>query len=187
MCQQASLVRKRKGLERTVDRLQQSTTTLLNNLQIPLESESVQSLIGEFEAAKLIFNDVDTPYKIKCTVMTQCMATSTTARVGRGVICPCTKPEVYKTDDGKIIVEDELLNFIAVKMRTLSHDEIVLLASNNFSSEWIEESKRVLFEICPTTQRCISHKGPQKDANNIKACLKVLNECGENIPRFVSH
>ncbi|XP_014829413.1 PREDICTED: uncharacterized protein LOC106908000 [Poecilia mexicana] len=72
-------------------------------------------------------------------------------------------------------------------MRTLSQDEIVLLVSSNFSSEWIEESKRLLFEFCTTTVRCIRHKGPQKDTNNIKDCLKVLNECGENIPRFVSH
>ncbi|KAL7373446.1 hypothetical protein ABVT39_006953 [Epinephelus coioides] len=44
-----------------------------------------------------------------------------------------------------------------------------------------------LFELCPTTQRNISHKGAQKDVNNIKSCLKVLNECGDNVPRFVSH
>ncbi|XP_065136242.1 uncharacterized protein [Paramisgurnus dabryanus] len=63
-----------------------------------------------------------------------------------------------------------------------------MLALNNFSSERIEESKRIIFEVCPkTTQRNITHKGPQKDANNIKACLKVINECGDNIPRFVSY
>lgn len=108
--------------------------------------------------------------------------------VGGGTACPRTKPAIYKTDNGKVIVEDELLNFIVVKMKTLSHDEIILLTTNNFSSEWIEESKRLLFEVCPnTTLRCVAHKGPQKDINNIKACLKVLNECGENIPRFVSH
>ena len=39
------------------------------------------------------------------------------------------KPEVYRTTDNKVIVEDELLNFLVIKMRTLSHDEIVLLAS----------------------------------------------------------
>lgn len=65
-------------------------------------------------------------------------------------------------------MEDVFLSFIATKMRTLSQDEIVLLASNNFSSEWIEESKRQLFELCVTSIRCIKHKGPQKDANNIK-------------------
>lgn len=89
--------------------------------------------------------------------------------------------------DGKIIVEDELLNFLAVKVRTLSQDEIVLLAANTFDSECIEASKKILFEFCPTTQRNIAHKGAQKDINNIKSCLKVLNECGENVPRFVSH
>lgn len=52
-----------------------------------------------------------------------------------------TKPTVYETTGGKVIVEDDLLNFISVKMRTLSQDEIVLLAANNFPSEWIEESK----------------------------------------------
>ena len=84
-------------------------------------------------------------------------------------------------------VEDELLHFLAIKIRALSQDEIVLLAASNFDSDWIEASKKMLFELCPTTQRNISHKGAQKDVNNIKSCLKVLNECGDNIPRFVSH
>ena len=98
------------------------------------------------------------------------------------------KPEIFKTDDGKVIVEDELLNFLAVKIKTLSQEEIVLLATNTFESEAIEASKKVLFEVCPgTSQRCVAHKGQNRDANNIKLCLKVLNECGENIPRFVSH
>lgn len=73
-------------------------------------------------------------------------------------------------------------------MRTLSHDEIIHLVSINFSPKWIEESMRLLFEVCPkTSQRCVIHKGAHKDANNIKACLKLLNEVGENTPRFVSH
>lgn len=113
---------------------------------------------------------------------------ATAGATGRGSACPRDKPAIYKADNGKVIIEDELFNFIVVKMKTLSHDEIILLATNNFSSEWIEESKRVLFEVCPTTTlRCIAHKGLQKDTNNIKACLRLLNECGENIPRFVSH
>ncbi len=73
------------------------------------------------------------------------------------------KPEIYNTVDGKIIVEDEFLNFLAVKIKTLSQDEIVLLAAKTFNSDWIEASKKVLFELCPTTQRNVSHKGPQKD------------------------
>lgn len=46
--------------------------------------------------------------------------------------------------------------------------------------------KRVLFEVCPSTQRNVVRKGLHKDANNVKTCLKLLNEVGENIPRFVS-
>lgn len=98
------------------------------------------------------------------------------------------KPEIYKTEEGKVIVEDELLNFLAVKIKTLSQDEIVLLATNTFDSEAIEASKKVLFEVCTgTSQRQIAHKGQNRDANNIKLCLKVLNELGEDIPRFVSY
>lgn len=69
----------------------------------------------------------------------------------------------------------------------MTQDEIAMLAANTFDSEWIEALKKVLFEVCPTTQRCVSHKGAQKDENKIKSCLKVMNECGENIPRFVMH
>ena len=46
----------------------------------------------------------------------------------------------------------------------------------------------MLFELCPNTKQCnVTFKGNHKDVNNIKSCLKVLNECGENVPRFVSH
>ncbi len=51
-------------LQRTVESLQQSTNTLLNNLQVSLNSESVRSSISEFENAKQIFKDVDTPFKM---------------------------------------------------------------------------------------------------------------------------
>ena len=61
----------------------------------------------------------------------------------------------------------------------MSQDELVLLAVNNFDSEWIESSRKVLFQLCPDTkQRYVAFKGNQKDTNNIKSCLKVLNECG---------
>ncbi|KAL7384190.1 hypothetical protein ABVT39_025869 [Epinephelus coioides] len=98
------------------------------------------------------------------------------------------KPEIYKTNEGKVIVEDELLNFLVVKMRTLSHDKIVLLVTSSFTSERIEAAKKALFEVSPdTSQRCTTFKGQQKDSNNVKLCMKVLNECGEDILRFVSH
>lgn len=79
---------------------------------------------------------------------------------------------------GEVIVEDELLNFLAVKIKTMIQDEIILLASNMFDCV---SSKKMLFDFCPTTQRCVSEKEPQKDINN-KSCLKVRNGCGENNP-----
>lgn len=98
------------------------------------------------------------------------------------------KPIIYTTTDGQVIVEDEFLNFLVIKMKTLNQDDLILLAVNHFGSEWIESSKKVIFDLCPSTsQRCVAHKGPQKDANNVKSCLKLLNEVGENIPRVVSH
>ena len=36
------------------------------------------------------------------------------------------KPTIYKTTNGEIIVEDEFLNFLAVKIKTMSQDELVL-------------------------------------------------------------
>jgi len=88
---------------------------------------------------------------------------------------------IYKSADGKVIVEDMLLNFIAVKMRTLADDEIVLLASNNFSSELIEESKQLLLEMCMTSISCIKHKGFQKDTNNINT-YRFVSHCLDELP-----
>lgn len=73
-------------------------------------------------------------------------------------------------------------------MRTLSHDEIVLLVTSSFTFERIEAAKKALFEVSPdTSQHCITYKGQQKDSNHVKLCMRVLNECGEDVPRFVSH
>lgn len=57
---------------------------------------------------------------------------------------------------------------------------------NHFASEWIGNSKIALFDLCPSSsQRFDAHKGPQKDVNNVKSCLKVLNEVGENVSIFL--
>lgn len=109
-------------------------------------------------------------------------------RAARHVIKQRIKPEIYTTIDGKTIVEDELLSFLSVKLKTVPQDDIILMAVNHFGSEWIENSKKVLFELCPGTgQRCVAYKGQLKDVNNVKSCLKLLNEVGENVPRFVSY
>lgn len=98
------------------------------------------------------------------------------------------KLEIHIIADGKTVAEDELLNFLMIKMKTLSQDDVVLLTVNHFGSEWIENSRKILFELCPhTTQRFVAHKRHQKDTNNAKCCLKVLSEACESIPRFVSH
>lgn len=58
------------------------------------------------------------------------------------------------------------------------HDETVLLVTHNFSSEWIESSKKRLFLRSETPclpQGCDVKKVP----------LKWLNECGDDIPIFV--
>ena len=85
------------------------------------------------------------------------------------------KPEIYQTKDSKVIVEDELLNFIVVKLRTLSHNYILSLATSSFSSERIEASKTVLSELYPNSIRWVAHRGQKKDINNVKMCLQVLN------------
>lgn len=121
------------------------------------------------------------------------MAAGTTAAAARRAAGECTqefsriKPEIYHTEDGRVVVKDELLNFIVIKMRTLSHDDIVTIVTSSFSSERIETSKAVLSELLPHHKRWISHRGQKKDVNNVKMCLQALNECGEEIPRFVSH
>lgn len=74
-----------------------------------------------------------------------------------------------------------------IKMQTLSHNDIVSIVMSSFSSEWIESSKAVLSELLPHYKRRISHRGQKKDINNVKMCLQVLNECGEEISRFVLH
>lgn len=39
---------------------------------------------------------------------------------------------------------------------------------------------------CAQLQHTVKHQGSQQDTNNLKDCLKVLNECGENIPICVT-
>lgn len=62
-----------------------------------------------------------------------------------------------------------------------------MIVTSSFSSERIETSKAVLSELLPHHKRWISHRGQKKDIDNVKMCLQALNECGEEIPRFVSH
>ncbi len=67
---------------------------------------------------------------------------SAASGLSRPRIKPRLKPTIYETVDDKIIVEDEFLNFLSVKIKTMSQDQIILVASNTFDSEWIESSKK---------------------------------------------
>lgn len=85
-------------------------------------------------------------------------------------------------------MEDELLNFLAVKMKTLCQDDIVAMTVDHFGSEWIGNSTKVLFDLCPTsTRKLVAHTGAQKDVKNVKNCIKLLNEVGEDAPFFFFH
>lgn len=113
---------------------------------------------------------------------------ATDDRAARHVIKQRIQPEIYTTIDGKTIVEDELLSFLSVKLKTVPQDDIILMAVNHFGSEWSENSKKVLFELCLSCVLCcVAHKEQLKDVNNVKSCLKLLHEAGENAPRFVSY
>lgn len=97
-----------------------------------------------------------------------------------------TKPVIYNTSDGLTIVEDELLNFLLIKSRTLDQDNIIKLVKSSFSQQRIEDSKAVMAELFPDSKRWSSHRGEKKDELYIKMCLAVFKENVE-LPRFVSH
>ena len=51
-------------IESTVSELQDSVTSTLRHFGVPESHESVQSLMSNFESAKHMFDDIDTPYKM---------------------------------------------------------------------------------------------------------------------------
>ena len=97
------------------------------------------------------------------------------------------KPLIYHTTDGDTIVEDELLNFLLIKSRTLDQDDIIKIVKSSFSSQRIEASRDTMAELFPDTKRWSTHRGEKKDELYIKMCLAVFKEKGELGPRFVSH
>ena len=97
------------------------------------------------------------------------------------------KTEVYKTEIGLVIVEDEFLNFLVTNKRYANNEDISAVAVSHLTSEEKENSKKVLYEQCRPGTRQKVNISTNKDKNNIKECLSVLNEMGENIPLFVSY
>lgn len=77
---------------------------------------------------------------------------------------------------------DEFLYFIVIKVtwwnRVITHEKCFM------SLDW-----RVRVAVClrcAQLQYTVKHQGSQQDTNNIKDCLKGLNECGESIPICVA-
>ena len=98
------------------------------------------------------------------------------------------KPVIYSTTNGDTIVEDELLNFLLIKSRTLDQDNIIKIVKTSFSSQRIEASKDTMAQLFPDSKRWSAHRGEKKDEIHIKMCLAVFKEKGEELgPRFVSH
>lgn len=73
------------------------------------------------------------------------------------------KPEIYKTTDGRVIVEDELLNFLAVKIKSLIQDEIVLLATNTFNPRGLKPPRKFCLSSAP-----LPHSGALDIKDSIK-------------------
>lgn len=88
-----------------------------------------------------------------------------------------SKPEVYTVSDRKVIVEDEFLNFLVIKMKTMSQDELVLLAISHFSSDWNASSRKALFELCLNLRL----KHPRMNPRREKKSRVVGTNAGGNI------
>lgn len=101
----------------------------------------------------------------------------------RGVAGVC-KNSHLTGEAGKVIVRDELLNFLDVTIKTGWHH-----CFGWGPLGWSRRStpRKGCFDLCPsTTRRLMAHTMVQKDAKNIKNCLKLLHEVGEDTC-FVSH
>ncbi len=65
------------------------------------------------------------------------MADTAAVIATRGLAAPAfsrsrLKLQIYKTADVKVTVEDEKLNVLVVKIKSLSQDEVVVLATGTF-------------------------------------------------------
>lgn len=86
------------------------------------------------------------------------------------------------------VVVSELLCFVTNKMRVLPTKEIVQLCLSTFNETDIDEAKKLLFELCAddSTGRYKKRIGAEKDKHNMEDIIKLLNEKGTDIPKFVA-
>lgn len=96
-------------------------------------------------------------------------------------------PGTDTTQDGVII--DELLCFLTNKVNSLSTDVITKLCVEFYDEEVIVSSKNRLFELCAdeNNDRNRRRQGTNKNSDNIKDIIKLIQEKGSNIPTFVAH
>lgn len=69
-------------------------------------------------------------------------------------------------------MEDELLNFLVIKIKTSSQEEIVFLAMNTFDSEGTEATTNVLFGLCPASQWSVGYKDSKKLSTILDPALR---------------
>lgn len=61
---QKSITCTKEILDRALGHLQEKTNTLLRNMNVPLDSTEVQTLMEDFESTRNMFSNIDTPFKL---------------------------------------------------------------------------------------------------------------------------
>jgi hypothetical protein len=102
--------------------------------------------------------------------------------------------EPDRTDDpqqaqrhGPVI--DELLCFVTNKLSLLPPETIVQLCVSTYNASEIECSKKLLFQLLsdPDMQtRNVKRKGEKKNRDNIDDIIRLLQEKGEDVPKFAA-
>jgi len=86
-------------------------------------------------------------------------------------------------------VIDELLCFVTNKLSLLPPETIVQLCVSTYNASEIECSKKLLFQLLsdPGTQtRHVKRKGEKKNRDNIDDIIRLLQEKGEDVPKFAA-
>ena len=98
-----------------------------------------------------------------------------------------THSEITRTTNDSVLI-DELLFFITNKLDILPPDVIVQLCTSTFSDSAIEVSKKKLFDLCAdeTNSRYRKRQGAKKSVMNIEDVIKLLQEKGSDVPKFVA-
>ena len=86
-------------------------------------------------------------------------------------------------------VIDELLCFVTNKLSLLPPETIVQLCVSTYNVSEVECSKKLLFQLLsdPDMQtRIVKRKGEKKNRDNIDDIIRLLQEKGEDVPKFAA-